>query len=188
MTQITPKAAAKRRRVIEAASLVFRRHGFARTSMDAIAEAAGISRPSLYLVFSSKEEAFAAAVHHLGEVALAGLRAGVAEHETLEARLRYLCEAWAGAGHDRMKENPDAKDLTDPALAPVREVYAKVQGLIAEQLAEAVAASRLDITATDIAGMLVSAMRGFKEMAADGVEVRRLIGTQVALVLGALDP
>ncbi len=41
MNKIAERAAAKRQRVIEAAALVFRRHGFAQTSMDNIAVAAG---------------------------------------------------------------------------------------------------------------------------------------------------
>ena len=54
--------AAKRERVADAALIVFQRYGFARTTMSDIAEAVGMSRPALYLLFPNKEEIFAAAV------------------------------------------------------------------------------------------------------------------------------
>jgi AcrR family transcriptional regulator len=188
MNGISERAAAKRQKVIEAASLVFRRHGFARTSMEAIAEAAGISRPSLYLVFANKEEAFAAAVDHMGELALDQLRQALPAFGTLQDKLAFICEQWAGRGYDRIKENPDARDLTDPALAPVRAVYGRLQGLLAELLADAVARSGLPETPGQVAGLLVAAMRGFKDFAADGDEVRRQVALQVALILRGLDP
>jgi len=51
---------AKKAKVIEAAQSVFFRYGYRRVTMRDIAEAAGISRPALYLLFCSKEEVFEA--------------------------------------------------------------------------------------------------------------------------------
>ena len=186
MTQVTERAAAKRRLVVEAACLVFRRHGFARTSIDAIAEEAGISRPSLYLVFPNKEAVFAAAVHHMGDLALAQLREALPKKGTLEEQVVFVCAEWAGRGYDRMKENPDAKDLTDPSLPPVRDVYDKLQAFLAELLSDAVARSSLNATPMQVAGLLVSAMRGFKEIARDGAEVRQMIALQVGILMRSL--
>jgi AcrR family transcriptional regulator len=187
MNQLTAKAAAKRQRVIEAACLVFRRHGFARTSLDAIAETAGISRPSLYLVFPNKEAVFAAAVHHMGALALAQLRENLPANGPLEEQLLFVCTEWAGRGYDRMKENPDAKDLIDPSLPPVRDVYDKLQAFLAELLNDAVAQSNVTATPAQLAELLVSALRGIKEMAHDVVEVRRMIALQVHLLVRSLN-
>lgn len=187
MSQLTPKAAAKRQRVIEAACLVFRRHGFARTSLDAIAEAAGISRPSLYLVFPNKEAVFAAAVHHLGAVALAQLRENLPANGTLEEQLVFVCTEWGGRGYDRMKENPDAQDLIDPNLPPVRDVYDKLQALLAELLSDAAAQSSVAATPAQLAELLISALRGIKEMARDAVELRRMIALQVHILVRSLE-
>ncbi len=49
----------KAERILVAAQAVFLRYGFKRTTMGDIAEAAGISRPALYLVFPLKEKIFA---------------------------------------------------------------------------------------------------------------------------------
>jgi AcrR family transcriptional regulator len=48
--------------VLHAAIRVFGRYGYKKTSVDDIAEAAGISKQGLYLHFSSKEEIFVASV------------------------------------------------------------------------------------------------------------------------------
>ncbi len=49
---------AKREAVYEAAATVFAQYGFRRTTMNDIAQAAGISRPALYLMFANKENLF----------------------------------------------------------------------------------------------------------------------------------
>ena len=188
MSKIAERAAAKRQRVIEAASLVFRRHGFAQTSMDNIAVAAGMSRPALYLVFPNKEKIFAAAVHYMGDVALEALRQGLAQRSSLEEKLLFTCEQWAGRGYDRMKENPDAKDLTDPAFPPVREVYEKLQRVIAELLADSVRRSGLRTTPDQVARIIVASMRGFKEVAKDGADIRRMLSLQISILVRGLDP
>lgn len=186
MNKIAERAALKRQRIIEAASVVFRRHGFAQTSMDNIAAAAGMSRPSLYLVFPNKEEVFAAAVHHMGEVALEATRQGLLQRPGLEEKLLFVCEQWAGRGYDRMKENPDAKDLTDPAFPPVREVYDKLQRFIADLLADAVGRSGLRTTPDQVARLIVASMRGFKEVAKDGADIRRMLALHISLLLRGL--
>ena len=48
----------KKRAVFEAATKVFSQYGFKRTSMADIAEAAGMSRPALYVMFENKEDLF----------------------------------------------------------------------------------------------------------------------------------
>jgi len=67
---------AKRDKVLTAARDVFIRYGYKRVTMNDIAEAAGISRPALYLVFESKEEIFKSVYEHfvkqtLSEIGLA---------------------------------------------------------------------------------------------------------------------
>ena len=52
----------RRALVLESALLTFARFGYRKTSMEAVAQAAHISRPGLYFLFSSKEELFRAAV------------------------------------------------------------------------------------------------------------------------------
>ncbi|MEU4236110.1 DUF4334 domain-containing protein [Actinoplanes sp. NPDC026619] len=45
-------------RIMKAAAVTFARYGYRRTSMEAVASAAGMSRPALYQYFSNKEAVF----------------------------------------------------------------------------------------------------------------------------------
>ena len=60
-----------RDRILDAAMLVFRRHGFRRSSIEQAAEAAGLTRQALYHHFKSKEALFRAVIERLYESALA---------------------------------------------------------------------------------------------------------------------
>src|SRR5688572_21075175 len=79
MTPNGPDADGRRAEILDAAVQIFLRYGFRKTSMDEVARAAGLSRPGLYLHFSSKELLFQAAVAHLLDQALAGVRRALAD-------------------------------------------------------------------------------------------------------------
>ena len=173
--------------MLEAATDVFLRYGFARTTMGDIAERAGISRPALYLVFPGKEEVFASVIRRLSDAQLASIRTALPTLPTLASKVLFACETWSGHGFDLMAAHPDARDLFNLAFVPVQQMYAKVQALLAELLAEPAAGSSLSATPEDLARTLVFAMRGFHETAADGADMRRLIGLQVSLLLAAIE-
>lgn len=54
----SPRTQRTRRAILEAAARCFGEHGFADCSMDAVAEAAGITKPTIYAHFTSKEALF----------------------------------------------------------------------------------------------------------------------------------
>ena len=178
--------ALKRQRAADAALTVFQRYGFARTTMADIADAAGISRPALYLLFPNKEEIFAAAVRSVNERRLRAIRSEVATLDGLERQLTYVCQEWIGGGYDQVRQFPDAKDLTDLPLPPVKEAYAAFQELLAELLADAVATTAWDTTAEELARLLIVAMRGFKGEARDRQDLDRMIALEISAVVAAL--
>ncbi len=84
--QHAPQAADPRRdQLLEAASQVFLRFGYRKSSMDELARAAGLSRQGLYLHFSSKADLFRAAIAWMLDRALSGARAALSD-PTLSAR------------------------------------------------------------------------------------------------------
>jgi AcrR family transcriptional regulator len=178
-------------RVIAGATDVFLRYGFARTTMGDIAERVGISRPALYLVFANKEEVFAAVIRRLNDDQLAAIRAALPGLPTLHAKVLFACETWGAHGVDLMTAHPDARDLFDLSLAPVQEIYLKFQTLLAELLDRPAASSSLGARSlgakpVQLARVLTFAMRGFRETASNGRDMRRLIALQVSLLLTAL--
>ena len=61
----SPREQAKRDAILAAARELFTRHGFGDSSMDAIAEAANVSKQTLYRYYQNKEALFVATMQHM---------------------------------------------------------------------------------------------------------------------------
>ena len=104
---------AKKARVLEAAQGVFFRYGFKRVTMGDIAQAAGISRPALYLLFCNQEEVFEATLRAFSARALGALRGGLPAQATAKEKLSFAFEVWAIQPFLLLLASPDAKELVD---------------------------------------------------------------------------
>jgi TetR/AcrR family acrAB operon transcriptional repressor len=122
-----------RTRILDAAMLVFRRHGFRRSSIEQAADAAGLTRQALYHHFKSKEALFRAVIERLYENALAAEiaaahaaeQAGGSLADILVAqftgRLRQLIASFDGSPH--------IDELFSEHLVQARDLYQKYAGL-----------------------------------------------------------
>lgn len=161
--------------VATAAAPVFLENGFTRTTMGALAAAAGLTRPGLYLIFPHKEAAFAAAVtvldaqlHQSIEEALAGI-------PDRRARLAYVCERWVAGVYDLQTARPWAKDMDDLAFPIVRQVYGRFIDLVARLLREGRESDLDAAIAQDLARVAMFGLRGFFATASDGADMRALV-------------
>ncbi len=186
LKQTVSEASVRRERIIAAATDVFLRYGHARTTMGDVAEEAGISRPALYLVFPRKEDIFAAVIKRMIQDTLQRYREALPRLRSLDRKLHFCCEQWAGHGYDLTRAHPDSKDVFNLTFVPVREMYAALEAFLAELLRDALAASKLKTTPAELARVLIFAMRGFKDIAEDGAHMRRLIALQVDVVLASM--
>ncbi|HET6237535.1 MAG TPA: helix-turn-helix domain-containing protein [Acetobacteraceae bacterium] len=178
------KPPSKRQRALDAGARVFLRFGFARATMGDIAQAAGMSRPALYLIFCSKEEVFEAVVAHWIEDSLARIAAGLATRSTLGEKLRFACETWCVEGVELALANPDVRDMS--GLPAVRKSYARFEACLTEILRQPAEQSGLGAAAGDLARVIVCAMQGFKQTARSGEDMRHLIAVQVLAIERAL--
>ncbi|MBR1122965.1 TetR/AcrR family transcriptional regulator [Bradyrhizobium lablabi] len=131
-----------RDRIIDAAMLVFRRHGFRRSSIEQTAEAAGLTRQALYHHFESKEALFRAVIEHVHESALAAELAAVNAAEKdgraladvliagIAARMRHLLGSFDGSPH--------IEELFSEHLLQARDLYQKYGALYAARIAETI--------------------------------------------------
>ena len=122
-----------RTRILDAAMLVFRRHGFRRSSIEQAADAAGLTRQALYHHFKSKEALFRAVIERLYENALAAEIAAAHAAEQaggsladilvaqLTGRLRQLIASFDGSPH--------IEELFSEHLVQARDLYQKYAGL-----------------------------------------------------------
>lgn len=69
----------RERQMLDAAVAGFARHGYQAASMDDIAEAAGVSKPLVYLYLKSKEELFTACIRREGAALVEAVREGTRE-------------------------------------------------------------------------------------------------------------
>lgn len=174
--------------IIEAATSVFVRYGFRRTTMGDIAEAAGISRPALYLRFCNKEKVFESSMAEFMARTLAEIERGLPERPTPLEQLRFAFECWIVQPYRMMQGSPDARDLASCGLAFAEDVKAKgfaaFEGLLVPILRRVSALEAKDDAAlAGIARVLAASARGFKAEAHDVDELRGMLDTLLALTI-----
>ncbi|QPF86049.1 helix-turn-helix transcriptional regulator [Bradyrhizobium genosp. L] len=161
-------------RILDATMLVFRRHGFRRSSIEQVAEAAGLTRQALYHHFESKEALFRAVVERVHEQAMAAEDAAVVAAEQAGGDLGDILAAGMNA---RMKTaiasfdgSPHIEELYSEHIAQARDLYQKYSVLYAERLFAVVVrtARRLQLvlpqgmSAADFARLVEMAVHGSK--------------------------
>jgi TetR/AcrR family acrAB operon transcriptional repressor len=118
-----------RTRILDAAMLVFRRHGFRRSSIEQAAEAAGLTRQALYHHFESKEALFRAVIERLHEEALAAEIAAASAAENEGGSLADILVASVSAKLAQMAASldgsPHVEELFSEHLLQAREQLAE---------------------------------------------------------------
>jgi TetR/AcrR family transcriptional regulator, regulator of autoinduction and epiphytic fitness len=181
----------KRRAIRSAALEVFFKYGYKRVSMNEIAEAAGISRPGLYLHFSSKEEVFRAALRQFADDLIEEIANGLPSQKTIEEKLRYAFEVWTVRRFDLTLNSPEAKEISDCSYEFARgtldQSYQKLESVLASILKGQVKSSgnQKALSAEKKAHILASAVRGFKLVAKSATELRKLIEDLIGIILAA---
>ncbi|MEM7248989.1 MAG: TetR/AcrR family transcriptional regulator [Acidobacteriota bacterium] len=180
----------KRDRVLEGAREAFTRHGFRRVTMGDLAEAAGMSRPALYLVFPNKEEIFKAVLEEFAATALAEIREGLAGTDTTRDALHLAFDTWTVRPFELLHHAAGYEELSDCTHGFAREVvttmYRDFEVLLVDILEpEKDGLSRRGLTTEHVARVLAVAVRGFKETARDVDELRALIEGILTLTLAA---
>jgi len=185
----TDNHAARRAAILDAATQVFLRYGFKKTSMDDVARAAGLSRQGLYLHFSTKEVLFKEGLLRLiGATRAAGHAALVREDLTVEHRLLEMFVAI----HGLVIGQPGAEHLNELLQTAGLLVGPAIAELEQEQLAElarflrhsGVGARWKGVTAKDLAEQLFATSAGFKHRVATAAEYRERMGIAIRLICG----
>jgi AcrR family transcriptional regulator len=189
MTEAEGATAARRAAILEAATGVFLRYGFKKTSMDDLARAAGISRQGLYLHFATKEALFKEGVQRLVAATRAAGRSALAREELdVEERLLGAFEAVHGfaigqAGAEHMNElletaaqlvGPVADELEQGLVADVARVL-RTTGMAARW-------KDAGVSAKDLAEHLYATSYGAKHCVATNPEYHERMRVAVRIV------
>src|SRR6266481_4010964 len=136
----------QRKAILMAATAIFLRYGFKKTSMDDVAQAAGVSRQGIYLYFDTKDFLFREALQYLVSHLISTPRS-VAEDGNLSLRDRLLgvFEAVNGSAFQNASRE-DAFELLQSAQSAAGALLVQLDrdlmGIVAALLAEAGAADR----------------------------------------------
>ena len=163
-----------RDRILDAAMLVFRRHGFRRSSIEQTAEAAGLTRQALYHHFESKEALFRAVIEHVHERALAAEAAALAAAEKASGGLADILIAGLSA---RLKQfiasfegSPHVEELFSEHLLQARDLYQKYAARYAAQSVATIERVCRGQKLALVRGMSAQALARCVEMAMNGAK------------------
>lgn len=134
--------------MLDAAVATFARRGYRAASMDEIAEAAGVSKPLVYLYLNSKDELFTACIRREAEALKAAVRAAVEPDAAADRQL------WSGllGFFEHTEAHPDgwtilysqARTVGEPFAAEVAGMRAEIVAFVTELIAAAAAARAAD--------------------------------------------
>ena len=186
------KDSAKRERVLTAAGRVFLRYGFKRATMGKIAKVAQISRPAVYLIFPSKEEAFTAVLGQVLRQTLEQIRQGIGGFPDMRGKLLFAFDVWYVRPFELMQASPDTKNLYDTHYEFAEEVATMALSVFARLVADLLEPrvekqARVELSSGQIAEVLIGAIAGFKNTAKTPKELRHLIGNLLTVVLASLE-
>lgn len=146
-----------------------------------------MSRPALYLLFPNKDAVFAAVIQGMDERKHREILVAIARLDGVQAKLLHACRSWGSHGFDLIEAHPDSADLFDLRFAAVRKVYENFQALVADLIRNQVRSAKIVEQPEVLARCLVFGMRGLRETARSGKEMRRLIAVQVGMLVRSID-
>lgn len=125
-------------RIIEAAIGVFVRYGAKKASMADIAEAAGVSRQTIYAAFGDKDGIIVACIRQISEESFATIRARLAGCATLSEQLGVYLEETVVKSFEMLLEAGDPEDLISghnkAGKEAIKEAHSRQVSLVAELL------------------------------------------------------
>jgi AcrR family transcriptional regulator len=175
---------AKREAIYEAAATVFAQYGFRRTTMNDIAQAAGISRPALYLMFDNKENLFqglaAFRLDQAIEQALGVLAGGGDTNERIIAALLVFERIF----YEPIADSPHGAELMDISQSLASELMMKdivrLHAALAKTLSDAEQAGEVNFENSPLkpkafVELLFTGLNGVKKKASNTAEFRKMV-------------
>jgi len=181
----------RQKAILGAAFDAFRLYGFRKTSMQDIADRAGMSRAALYLHFDNKEAIFRALTAWYFDVSETGLRAALTPGLDPVSALTAAFDAQVGPEFEALLDSPhgveffDTKSATSADIAQQGE--ARLSGIIADWLAAGAESGHVDLPpgsdARDTADMIQQALHSIKSQAGTPAD-HRIARHRLAALLG----
>ena len=183
---ISPVRAARRLKVVQAAEAVFANHGFRGTSMEAIAEAAGMSKVTVYGYFRDKEAVFTAVAEHLAIRLKQAVEVALQQEGGLVDRLAGALIAKHSLVYHLVRRSAHAADLFHAKDAHAAAFFTAIDRDILNRLAEVLAQNAQTSEATQqTTRILFAAANGIAAEAVGADQMANDILTLVKAVVAA---
>jgi AcrR family transcriptional regulator len=172
----------KREAVFGVAADVFARYGFRRTSMNDIAQAAGISRPALYLMVENKEDLFKGVVSFRLNQGIDKATSTLSKSGSIAQRITAAILAFEKIFYEPVAESPHGAELMDMSISIAADLMRKGQGRLEKVLSQAleeaisngeVVFSGMPMKPLAFVGLLMSSIGGLKKHATSMKGLRR---------------
>ena len=164
-------APARREQVLDVALQVFAQHGFHGSSMNDVAEAAGVTKPVLYQHFDSKRDLYHSLLEEVGNRLLTSISKGVAEATDGKSQTRLGFRAyfrWVAEDHDAFLLLFGSGSRRDDEFASaVRRITAEAADQIAPLIAVEIDAEQQRTLAHALVGLAEGASRRLVEAGHD---------------------
>lgn len=173
-------------KILAAANGLLHKHGLRKVTMSDIAEAAGISRPTLYAEFANKDAILTAIVErHLADVS-AKTAAELPRAKTLKAQLALILDLWVIEPFASVIDTEGGLDVMASigidAPDAINATYAELERQLTAVLEPAVKTKRGQ-SARDLARIITLAAKGLKTSSTSVAELRRMLDGLVAMTV-----
>ncbi len=131
---------AKTDRILDAAEELILTQGLRATTMEAIAKAAGVAKPTLYGRFPNKEAVFRAGVTRILDGMRARFEADMAGDGPAKERIAQALAGKYGQVQAILARSPHARDLMEDNVLHAGEEFAELDAWVIGQVTDALAA------------------------------------------------
>lgn len=179
----------KEDRITGVALELFLRHGYRKVSMSDVAEAAQMSRPSLYASFANKEAIFAELIRRQQQRNLAQIEARLHRFNDLQAQLGCVFDIWLIEPISSVIDSENATEMLANCAAYAPQAFADLyQGMeqtLITVLTPHISAQSL-LPASDIARILRLASHGIKASTENLQELRQMVDGLLVMAVAAV--
>ncbi len=174
--------------LVEAAIRVIQRYGIRRTTMHDVAAEAGVSRQTLYTVFSNKEALLRGTVRMIADRSLEAIEHDCTATTPLSAQLDVIFRELAVRPYQLVHTSPEANDIVEGLTAAcaeeVRDAGLRSRAVLARLLEPYVAQlDAADTSAEEFADFLHTTLSGLKKLARDEAHLHASLATLKRMVL-----
>jgi AcrR family transcriptional regulator len=189
---VTRTSSAKPDAIVRAATTLFSRYGYRKTTVDLIAREADVAKPTLYAHFGDKEAIFVAVCRSVTDGILAAAAAAL-DHADVVDRIAGMLAAKFTTVFELVESSPHAQELLESQDARAREVVARADAAFAKLLGDALraairsgelSAAHIEARPARLAQLLMQAGHGAGYGATSVTEHRANLRALVAALLG----